>query len=191
MTSASQPQAQFQALARLIDRAEIEDAMRVYARAVDRGDWALVRAAYHPDAHDDHGDYKGPIDGLITWLEQRFAGVDNSMHFLGQCLIEFASPQLALVETYFVSQRLRAPSDEERKTLGARDAMSRQAWGRYVDRFERRDGGAWLVARRIVVLESSFTSVALGGQRGGPAVWGRRDRSDALYQARAEILGGN
>ncbi len=177
------------ALARLIERAAIEDAMRVYARGVDRGDWALVRAAYHPDAYDDHGDYKGPVEGLIAWLEQRFAGVDNSMHFLGQSLIEFGGPDLALAETYFVSQRLRALTDEERKALGARDAMSRQAWGRYVDRFERRDGGPWLVARRIVVLESSFTSVALGGQRGGPALWGQRDRSDAVYQARAQILG--
>jgi hypothetical protein len=182
---------QTEALARLIDRSQIEDAMRVYARGVDRGDWALVRAAYHGDAYDDHGDYKGPIDGLIAWLEQRFAGVDNSMHFLGNCLIEFAAPDRALVETYFVSHRLRALTDDERKTMGPRDAMSRQAWGRYVDRFERRDSGPWLVARRIVVLEAAFSTPAIGGQRGGPAVWGRRDGSDRLYEVQAEIFGAS
>jgi hypothetical protein len=179
---------QMQALQRLLDKDEIRDSMCRYARGVDRGDWDQVRAAYHPDAHDEHGDYKGPIDGLIEWLDQRFAGVDNSMHFLGNCLIEFAGPDLALVETSFVSRRLRPLTEEERKTLGPKDQMCREGWGRYVDRFERRNG-EWRVAHRTVVLEASSTSVALGGLRTSPLTWGQRNRSDRLYQVQAEIFG--
>jgi hypothetical protein len=177
-----------QALQRLVDKDEIQDAMSRYARGVDRGDWDLVRSTYHADAVDEHGDFKGTIDGLIAWLDQRFAGVDNSMHFLGNCLIEFAGPDLALVETYFVSRRLRPPTTDEGRTVGPRDAMCREAWGRYVDRFERRDG-EWRVARRTVVLEASSTALALGGARTGPLTWGRRDRTDRLYQDQSDIFG--
>jgi hypothetical protein len=177
------------ALLQLLDRSEIEQALHLYARAVDRSDWGAVRAAYHPDAYDDHGDYRGPVDGLITWLEKRFAAVENGMHFLGNCLVEFCGADLALVETYFVSQRLRPPTAMDGADVGQSDMICRESWGRYVDRFERRDG-AWRVAHRTVVLDSAFTFVARGGVRCGPAVWGRRGLGDHLYAARAEIFGG-
>lgn len=185
VTMRTDPQAQ--ALQRLIDKDDIQDALCRYARGVDRGDWALVRSTYHPDAHDTHGDYSGPVDGLIDWLDKRFAGVDNSMHFLGNCLIEFAGPDLALVETSFVSRRLRPLTDSERQTLGPKDAICREGWGRYVDRFERRQG-EWRVAHRTVVLEASSSSVALGGLRTSPLTWGRRDTTDTLYQTRADVF---
>jgi ketosteroid isomerase-like protein len=179
-----------EALRRLVDKEAIRDALALYARGVDRGDWDLVRSTYHADAHDVHGDYRGGIDGLIEWLDRRFAGVDNSMHFLGNCLIEFAGPDLALVETYFVSRRLRPPTQDERAIAGPRDAMVREAWGRYVDRFERRGDGAWKVADRVVVLEATGGAVAFGGARAGDLVWGRRDRDDTLLRARARLFHG-
>ena len=175
------------ALQRLIDKDEIQDALSRYARGVDRGDWTLVRSTYHVDAYDEHGDYKGTIDGLIDWLDHRFAGVDNSMHFLGNCLIEFAGSDIALVETYFVSRRLRPPVGDERKTAGSRDAICRETWGRYVDRFERRDGG-WRVAHRAVVVEASSSSLAVDGVRTSSLTWGRRDRTDRFYQAQSEMF---
>jgi len=173
----------------LLARAEIQDALCRYARGVDRGDWALVRSTYHEDAYDEHGDYKGGIAGLIAWLDQRFAGVDNSMHFLGNCLIEFADVDTALVETYFISRRLRPPAAGDDALAGPRDALAREAWGRYVDRFERRNGGPWLVARRIVVLEATGQTVVLGGARSGTLNWSRRDGHDAVEQARAALHG--
>jgi ketosteroid isomerase-like protein len=182
MTEAATPSA----LQRLIDKDQIRDAICRYARGVDRGDWALVRSGYHPDAYDAHGDYRGGIDGFIEWLDQRFAGVDNSTHFLGQSLIEFKGPDLALVETYFVSRRLVPPTGALAAAAGESDAMAREAWGRYVDRFERRQG-EWRVAHRTVVLEASSSSLAVGGKRHANAQWGHRDRNDRLYELQAEL----
>jgi hypothetical protein len=180
-----------EAMQRLLDRAEIQDCMARYARGVDRGDWETMRAAYHPDAYDDHVDYKGDIDGLVAFLKDRFEGVDNSMHFLGNCLIEYAGPDAAFVETYFTSRRVRKPSPEEaaKHGLEPQDGLTRQSWGRYLDRFERRDG-AWKVAKRIVVLDSRLTSVAKGALNIAQGNWCARDRSDPLYANRAEVLGG-
>lgn len=175
-------------LRRLADRAEIQDCLNRYARGVDRGDWDLVRSTYHADAYDAHGDYKGGIDGLVRWLDERFAGVDNSMHFLGNCLIEFADADHAFVETYFGSSRLRAPTESERASLQPNDMLCREAWGRYADRFERRNG-EWRVAHRIVVLERSATSVAIGGKRAGRVMtWGQRDPSDPSYAQRNAVF---
>jgi hypothetical protein len=172
----------------LLDRASIEDALCRYARGVDRSDWELVRAAYHPDAYDDHGDYKGGVDGLIDWLRKRFAQAAGGMHFLGNCLIEFAEPRLALAETSFISQRLRPAGAEEAGASGSGDTLCRQSWGRYVDRFECRDG-EWRIARRTVVLDAIYTFPASSGTREGSAVWSRRDRGDILYRAQAELRG--
>ena len=174
-------------LRRLADRAEIHDVMCRYARGIDRGDEDLVRAAYHPDAYDDHVHYKGDVEGFIAATAKRMAGVDNSMHFLGNCLIEFAGPDLALVETYFASRRTRAPAGEEAAELASGDAICRQQWGRYLDRFERRDG-QWRVAKRLVVVDARFDSVARGGARDDKLVWGTRDRTDPYYEFRAEIF---
>ena len=176
-------------LQRLLDRAEIQDSLCRYARGVDRQDWDLVRSTYHPDARDEHGEYRGDIDGFIAWLQQRLAGADNSMHFLGNCLIEFAGPDDAFVETSFVSRRLRKPTADEQAGLPAGAAIARESWGRYADYFERRDG-QWRVAQRTVVIEASSRSVALDGQRSplSPVTWGRCDGDDPMYRCRERVL---
>lgn len=172
----------------LADRAAIEDVMSRYARGVDRSDFDLVRSAYHPGAYDDHGDFRGQIEDFIPWLAERLDGAIDGMHLLGNCLIEFAGPEVALVETYFVSHRLRKPTGDERPLTGPDDLMSRQRWGRYVDRFERRDG-EWRVASRTVVWDSSFDCIALNGAKRGAGVWGQRNSEDHSYLAQSAIFG--
>jgi hypothetical protein len=181
-----------QALQRLLDRAEIYDTLCRYVRAVDRGEWALLRAVYHPDAYDDHIEYQGSVDGLIPWIQERLGAFDNSVHLLGNCLIEFAGPNVALVETYYVSTRLRPPGDDDEwsTVLTAEDAICGQVWGRYIDRFERREG-EWRIAHRQIVPDAQFSAVARGGARNDGYNWGMRDGSDPLYALRKQIIGEN
>ena len=142
----------------LVDRTEIHDALARYAHGVDRRDWPLVRSAYHPDAYDDHGDYKGGVEGLLEWLSRRFAAVNHSTHFVGNILIEFRGADEALVESSFLTSRR------------VNDGMCRQSSGRYLDQFERR-GGEWRIARRTVRVETVYgvaTSDIPGPQRSEP-----------------------
>ncbi|MFC9835348.1 nuclear transport factor 2 family protein [Rhodococcus sp. NPDC127530] len=176
------------ALQRILDRQDIYDVLCRYARGVDRGDWELVRSTYHPDAHDDHVEYQGNIDGLIEWLDARFAGVDNSMHFLGNSLVEQTAADYASAETYFVSSRLIPPTGDAAVRTSPGDALCRQAWGRYLDRFERRDG-AWRIANRRVVVDARFTSVAINGIRTDGTYWGLRNAGDPLYAEHATLPG--
>lgn len=130
-----------EALQRLIDKDEIRDLMARYCRGVDRGDWDLVRSTYHADAYDDHGDYKGGIDGFVDFARSRTGGATQVMHFLGECLIEFASADVAVAETYFFTAHTLG--SEAQRQYGAENrghAVQLSQYGRYVDRVERRQG---------------------------------------------------
>ncbi len=172
---------------RLIDREEIRDLMMRYARGVDRGDWDAVRAVYHTDAHDDHGNYKGDVEGFIEFACSRTGSLPQCMHFLGNCLIEFASDEVAVVETYFMTAHTL--DAEGQKAYGAGDGadpMQLSSFGRYVDRVERR-GGPWRIADRIVVFEA--TRVHVGKTPPIKPEWAqlRRDQDDPIYRMRAEV----
>ncbi len=169
-------------LARLRDRAAIQDLMAAYAQGVDRRDWEAVRATFHADATDDHGDYQGGVDGFIEWVSKRHAGIEQSVHFLGNCRIEFAGPDRAVVETYYVA-RQRSPGDIVMgggKTAGEVDV---EILGRYVDIAERR-GGEWRTAKRTVAFETMRVWPTDG--LAIPEAWARatRDADDPLHATR-------
>ena len=170
---------------RYLDKSEIHDVLLRYARGTDRRDMDMVRSTYFGDAYDDHGDYKGDVDGLIEWITTRHAAIPQSMHFLGNCLIEFIGDDGALVETYFSRRRVASGDD------GAPDkVVHAESLGRYIDRFERRNN-EWRVAKRIVVYDAVLTATLLGATHNVDWVWGRRDSADALFQMRSEIANQN
>lgn len=174
------------ALQRLIDKDEIRDVMARYCRGVDRGDWDLVRTTYHTDAYDDHGDYKGGVDGFIAFGSSRTGGATQVMHFLGECLIEFATRDIAVVETYFFTAHTLGPEAQRQYgATGGGGPVQISQYGRYVDRMERRDG-AWRIAHRIVVFEAN--RLALGQVPPLKPDWAQfaRDKSDPIYRMRAE-----
>ena len=174
------------ALQRLLDKDEIRDLMSRYARGVDRADWGAVRDTYHHDAYDDHGDYKGGIDGFIEFAKSRTGGATQVMHFLGECLIEFAAPDVAIAETYFFTAHTLGPEAQRQYGASAGGGpVQLSHYGRYADRVQRRDG-VWRIAHRIVIFET--TRLSLGEVPPIKPGWAthRRDASDPIFRLRAE-----
>ena len=177
----------------LLDRIAIHDLMARYASAVDRRDWARVRDTFHPDAHDDHGEYKGGVDGFIAWVSRRHADVSHSMHFLGNCLIEFTSAEVALVETYFIAKQTIPQAGGAGSAMlgdlkdGGRGTEA-EIWGRYIDVAEKRKG-EWRTAKRVV----AFDVMHAGPVSSLPlkATWAQssRDLSDPLHAMRDAARG--
>jgi SnoaL-like domain len=136
-------------LQRLLDEQEIRAVLMRYARGADRNDVTLLRSVYHPDASDDHGFFRGGVDEFIEWFEKRHRDVVQSMHFLGNCTMEFLSEDVAIVESYIIAfQRMRVHEIEsgyveDRRTLA-----------RSIDRFERRDV-EWLIAKRLLIYDTA------------------------------------
>lgn len=175
-------------LQRLEDKDQIRDAMARYARAVDRLDPEDLRSVYHPDAEDDHADYRGDIEGLLDYIKERTAAPPQIMHFLGQCFIEFAGETTALVETLFMTAHTLGA--EAARSFGAEvdddGTVQLNAWGRYVDRFEKRSG-EWRVAKRTVIYEAR--RVTTEGLLALKPEWEphHRDQEDLVYRSRREL----
>ena len=125
----------------LLDKQAIHEVMMRYCRGVDRQDAELLRSTYWPDAHDDHGLYSGSRDGFVDWvisfLRENFSTV---IHKIGNELVEVHG-DIAFSESYFTGYYDFVQDGRPH---------TRMSCGRYVDRFERRDG-EWRIARRTVV----------------------------------------
>jgi hypothetical protein len=161
-------------LERLDAEACIKNSLARYARAVDRRDWEALRECYHPDATDEHGEFSGTIDEFIPWVRARHANVPFSAHFLGNCLIEFLNDTTALVETYFNAIQ-RKPAANCQKGEVDSDML-----GRYLDRFERRQG-TWKVAQRIVVYDGWRQVPSSHRPRTSGGTLGQRDMMDPVF----------
>lgn len=166
---------------RLHDIHAIEQNLYRYARGVDRKDWALVRSAYHPDAYDNHGSYKGDIDGFIESLQTRHATIERSIHLISNVVVEFIDDASALVESYFTAhQRIAAG-------VAGDTAVDNQSIGRYLDHVTLRQG-QWRIQRRDVVFDFYFTEPATDSPRLTADVSrSRRDADDLLCVRRAEL----
>lgn len=163
-------------LQRLVARAEIEDCLKRYARGVDRRDWPQVRTCFHDDARDQHGEFTGTGDQFIEWVSKRHADLPFAMHYLLNCLVEFRSPTLAAVETYFWAIQRRETDGQN----GQSKAADYEVFGRYVDRFEQR-GDGWKVAERQVVYDFTRTQPSTNHLRRMVGVLGRRDLQDPVF----------
>jgi hypothetical protein len=156
----------------LIDQTAIKDLHLRYCRGVDRMDWDLVRSCYHPDATDDHGGYKGGIDGFMDWVTPALARFESTQHFTGNQLVE-VDGDMAWAEHYaIVTHRRRA--------AGAVAAADLVVGVRYVDRVERRDG-AWRIAKRVVIVDFDRVDPVTETWLGGNNEPSRRDHRDYSY----------
>lgn len=131
----------------LLAREQIRDVLYRYCRGVDRGDADLIASIYHADAIDEHGAFQGSgIDFAGHVVDAMDAVSIVGQHHLTNILIEIEG-QRAAAESYFIALHPYQPQGETTPVLAA-------VGGRYLDRFECRDG-VWKVAHRQVVLDWS------------------------------------
>ena len=90
-------------LPELSDRAEIQDALVRYTRAIDLGDWDRLDTVFTPDAHIDYtstGGIAGEYAEVKAWLAQMLPIFPRRMHTLGQLEIDLDG-DAARVAAYF------------------------------------------------------------------------------------------
>jgi ketosteroid isomerase-like protein len=163
-------QAEFRAL---LDKAQIHDALMRYSRGVDRGDRELVMSVFHPEATLDMGRGPMPTAALAEGIAKMTA--TGTMHFIGNEYVE-VDGDTAYSETYFISYATITDSGQP---------VTRSRGGRYLDRFERRDG-EWKIARRLLVDEWSRLDELPAPMGPPPGRVGLRSKDDPVYTFRAE-----
>ncbi len=162
-------------LEELVHKEAIREQIYSYCRAVDRGDKELMRSVYHPDATDNHGVFEGLASDFVDLdVDKIMPGLLLTQHSISNMLIELAG-DVANVESYCTAYHRVRQDDGEYDLL---------MWGRYLDRFERRNG-EWKIARRLCVFDGIRHDKASAG-------WGmdwcanfrplgRRDKKDPFY----------
>ena len=166
-------------LEELLDKAAISAAIARYCRGVDRLEPDTIRSAYHPDGYDDHGDLKAYVEEFIERVVPllRTNYVSTSHNICNQ-IIELDG-HWALVESYLIAQHLTVDDTGQQ--------WQEVVFGRYIDRFEKRDGD-WRILHRVCVIDSRNTARVEKSrlatdeskiERGG------RDGVDALYRQRS------
>jgi hypothetical protein len=161
-------------LQELVDKQDIVDVIHRYCRGIDRFDRELALSAYHSDAVEDHGIVVMKAADFVDWALSMHAELHVAhTHVVSNISIDLDG-DTAHVESYY---RAFCESKVKPNMVTA---------GRYVDRFERRDG-KWAIAARFCISESLFKlddfefpeGVAAMLKSAGPA---ERSKSDVSYE---------
>ncbi len=153
----------------VIARVEIGDLVANYCRGLDRIDEATLRSIYHDDAIEDRGAglFIGRAHDWIGWTLKLLPVFAVTQHGLMQSLIEVEG-DVAYGETYFqayhrfgaaaraAAAQLAPSSDDIIWPEGETEMI---LGGRYLDRFEKRDG-VWKIAYRKMVCDWCRTQAA-------------------------------
>ncbi len=124
----------------MLAKHEIREALTAFSRGMDRFDKASYDAAFHEDAQTAAGPFVGTASDCWDWaVPMHEAYQILTHHSLLNSTIDLDG-DAAHCETYYI---FVARNKDESITM---------AGGRYIDRFEKRDG-AWKIALRTNVIE--------------------------------------
>ncbi len=128
----------------VIDKHAITEVIHKLARAIDRCDRDLLSSCFHEDATDDHGSFKGTAAEFVDWVIPVLHAMEATQHNIHNVLIELDGAT-AWSESYFIAHHRIATDDGPQDMIAA---------GRYLDRFEKRDG-RWRISHRHAIYDWS------------------------------------
>ncbi len=159
----------------LLAKEDIRTLSRQYMRGLDRLDPDLLRSVFFDDAQVDYGFYRGSARQFVAFAMRALRDHPANHHFIGQMSIDLEG-DVAFGEIYFQAFHRLVEDGAEKDLFIA---------GRYIDRYERRNG-IWKIAFRAEVNDWTRTDAAaddffrsapeaLRGARGAADLSSRRD----------------
>jgi hypothetical protein len=167
----------------LKDRKDIFDVLKRYTRGADRHDKDLVRGAFWPEATISFGTQM-TRDQYVDWEENELAGyAAHQHHITGQTIdIDGDTAHVESYVVYFLVPRDRSADTVGPATLGKANTKekTRLGSGRYIERWERRNGDWKILVREYVedlaLLGDTVDLCTSGGCLGS---WDKNDLSYA------------
>jgi hypothetical protein len=130
----------------LLDKQDIYELSCKYMRGLDRLDEQLLLSTFFEDAWCDYGFTKGPATDFVKFCIDALQGHVANQHMIGNVLIELDGDK-AFGEVYFQAyHKMKGESGFEDMIIA----------GRYLDRYEKRDG-VWKFTYRSEVVDWSRT----------------------------------
>jgi hypothetical protein len=164
------------AVQQVLAKQAISEVLYRRARAGDRSDADLAHACYHPGATERHGEFDGLaaefIEAVSFTRPKPGSPIKGMMHLITNILCEFNDSDHAFVESYHVAWCQMADGNDA--TIG----------GRYLDKFEKREG-RWAIVHRDVIFDWSRmdpeTSKFWERHPAAQFLFGQRGANDPLY----------
>jgi hypothetical protein len=130
-------------LQEMVDEFELRRLVHAYCRAVDRGDFMLLKELYHHDAVDAHGSFsQGSAGGFLDQMAAARPFIRSMQHNV--TTTNFAiSGQSAEGEIYTIAVHTFAGKGRD---------VDLVIGGRYLDKYEKRDG-TWKIIERTIVTD--------------------------------------
>lgn len=155
-------------------RLQIHDVLVKLGQGVDRLDRDLIISCYHSDAIDNHGAFVGSPEGFADWVIDRHTGhILSCMHHLGNEYIQ-VDGDTAKSESYVIAMY---------RFMKEGRLYDMTAPGRYLDKFEKRNG-QWKIINRLVLFEKDRHDPVVEKSVGPLTemlIPSRRDEADAAY----------
>ena len=158
---------------RILDTQAIERLSALYSRACDRMDRELLESVYWPDGTDDHGAFSGSAPDYIEWVMGVLSGMISTHHDNTNIIIDLDGDR-ATGEVHWTGYYQIELNGE---------SFDQIAVGRYLDRYERRDG-EWRIFDRVCVTDWLRTEPTVEDlrERADQRLIGRRGKADLVYQ---------
>lgn len=121
------------------DEREIERIPHLYARAVDKHDWAAVRSLFDSSCEIAGSLGTAKIDEYLPRISDFIDGLEDTMHNVTTCVVELAGADEARLDSYSLALYVE-PRDGGSHTSAAAVI--------YEDTVRRTDDGWKIVARR-------------------------------------------
>ena len=131
-------------LQEIFDRQDIHDVGMRYCRGADRVDEELLRSVFHDDAYIEYGNFNGLAQDFVPWVIDNIrTNYTNGYHSIANEYVVVNGDD-AQAELYAIIHNTAVNEEGQSidSTLG----------GRYLDRYERRQG-EWRIARRQLAVE--------------------------------------
>lgn len=155
----------------LVARAAIADVINLYCHAIDRRQWQAMDRCFHADATYRFGAIDGSWQNFVEIAKAIINPTRITHHQTGNMLFRI-SGDVAETETYFTayhSVAADAPVDAVFPGMGSEYDVI--IGGRYIDRFECRDGD-WRITHRTGVSDWRRDAPAVdGGLFAQPPEW--------------------
>ncbi len=132
-------------LQEVLDEHQLRKLVHRYCRAVDRGDVAELRSLYHHDAEDAHGSFSsGSASDFIDQLVAARPYLRSMQHHVTTANFAIEG-EMAEGEVYTIATHTFIAGDRDVDLI---------VGGRYLDRYEKRDG-AWKIIERAIVTDTA------------------------------------
>lgn len=130
----------------LLAKQSIYELSCLYMRGLDRTDRALLRSVFFDDAYCEYGFINGSPEEFVEYAITALQGHEANQHMIGNALYEIEGDE-AYGEVYFHAYH------KIKGVAGYEDIIIA---GRYLDRYQKRDG-EWKIVYRSELVDWSRT----------------------------------